>query len=86
MEYFKLIDTQQIKLINNYKNAKYKLLKFNAAVCFNKICRNSQSTTIYVNIKKCIVFLVCVIKVVFDNMRMQGMEYFKTEKVLTVSE
>ena len=27
MEYFKVTDVQQAKLINNYKNTKYKLLK-----------------------------------------------------------
>jgi hypothetical protein len=32
MEYFKIIDAQQAKLINNYKNAKYKLLKTKAAI------------------------------------------------------
>ena len=86
MEYLKLIDTQQTWLININKNARYKLLKINAAVCFNMICRNSQLTHIYVNIKKYIVHLVCVMKEAFYNMRMQGMDYFKTEKVLSVPE
>jgi len=40
----------------------------------------------YVNIKKYTVLLVCVIKETFDNMRMQRMEYLKTEKVLSVPE
>ena len=74
-------DIQQTRLINNYKNATYKLLNVNAVVCFNKTCRNSQLTHIYVNIKKYIVHLVCVMKEAFYNMRMQGMEYFKTEKL-----
>jgi len=42
MEYFKITDAQQVRLINNYRNTKYKLLKANAAVWFNKICRNVE--------------------------------------------
>ena len=38
----KAINAQQAKLIINCKNAKYKLLKANAAVWFNKFYRNSQ--------------------------------------------
>jgi hypothetical protein len=30
VESFKIIDAQQAKLINNYRNIKYKLLKINA--------------------------------------------------------
>jgi len=37
--------------VNTYKNAMYKLLKTNAAIWFNKICKNSQLTPKYVNIK-----------------------------------
>jgi hypothetical protein len=40
MEYFKITDAQRTRLINNYSNTKYKLLKANAAIWFNKICRN----------------------------------------------
>jgi len=35
----KIIDAQQAKLRNNYKNTKLKLLKTNAAIWFNKICK-----------------------------------------------
>lgn len=35
MEYFKITDAQQMKLINSFKNAKHKLLKTNDAICFN---------------------------------------------------
>jgi hypothetical protein len=66
-------------------NTKHKLFKINAALCFNKICRNSQLTLIYVNIKN-IVCLVCVIKEAFTNMEMRGMEYFKPKKVFIVPE
>jgi len=31
-------------MINNFKNAKQKLLKTNAAIWFNKICRINQLT------------------------------------------
>jgi hypothetical protein len=34
-----------------FKNANLKLLETNAAIWFNKICRISQSTPKYVNIK-----------------------------------
>jgi len=35
----KIIDAQRAKLCNNYKNTKLKLLKTNAAMWFNKMCR-----------------------------------------------
>ena len=38
----KVIDTQQAKLRNNYKNTKLKLFKTNAAIWFNKMCRIKQ--------------------------------------------
>jgi hypothetical protein len=44
-------DTQQERSITTYKNTKYKLLKTNAAVRYNKACRNSQLTQKYVNIR-----------------------------------
>ena len=40
MEHFKITDAQQVRLINNCKNTKYKLLKPDAATWFNKIWRN----------------------------------------------
>jgi hypothetical protein len=36
----KLIDAQQTKIYNNYKNTKLKLPKTNAAIWFNKICKS----------------------------------------------
>jgi hypothetical protein len=41
----KIIDAQQAKLHNNYKNTKLKLLKTNAGVWFNKMRRIKQSPT-----------------------------------------
>jgi hypothetical protein len=38
----KIIDAQQAKLRNNYKNTKLNLLKTNAAIWFNKMCRIKQ--------------------------------------------
>ena len=35
----KMVNAQQAKLINNYKNTKLKLLKTNAAIWFNKMCK-----------------------------------------------
>jgi hypothetical protein len=40
----KLISAQQGREINNYKNTKEKLLKTNAAIWFNKICKIDQLT------------------------------------------
>jgi len=51
VESFKIIDAQQAKLINNYRNTKFKLLKTNAATRYNKICRNSQLMLKYGNIE-----------------------------------
>ena len=36
----KVIDAQQAKLTNIYKNTKFKLLKTNAALWYNKICKH----------------------------------------------
>ena len=41
--YIKTAETQQAKLHNVYKNTKLKLLKTNAAMWYNKICR-AQTT------------------------------------------
>jgi len=46
---FKIIDAHQGKFINNYRNTYCKLLKTNAALCYNKICRNSKLTDIDIN-------------------------------------
>ena len=45
-----MISAQQAKL-NNYKNTKLKLLKKNAAIKFNKLCRIKQLKPNYINIK-----------------------------------
>jgi hypothetical protein len=37
MENFKIIDTQQSKVISNFKSAKQRLIKTNAAIWFYKI-------------------------------------------------
>jgi len=41
---FKIPDPQQAKMINNFKNAKQKLLKASAGIWFSKICRVNQLT------------------------------------------
>jgi len=38
VESFKIIHAQQAKLINNYRNTKYKLLKIQAGIWCNKTC------------------------------------------------
>jgi hypothetical protein len=46
----KIVSAQQARLNNNYKNTKLKLLKTNAAIWFNKICRDRQLKPNYINI------------------------------------
>lgn len=41
---FKIPDPQQATMINNFKNAKQKLLKTSAGIWFRKICRVNQWT------------------------------------------
>jgi len=48
---YEIIDAQQTKLRNNYKNTKLKLLKTNAAIWFNKICKIKHIKPNYINIK-----------------------------------
>ena len=36
--FISIIEAQQAKIYNNYKNTKLKLLKMNAAIWFNKMC------------------------------------------------
>jgi len=47
----KIIDAQQAKLRNNYKNTKLKLLKTNAAIWFNKMFKIKHLNPNYINIK-----------------------------------
>jgi hypothetical protein len=47
----KIVDAQQAKLRNNYKNTKLKLLKTNSAIWFNKTCRIKQLQPNYINIR-----------------------------------
>jgi hypothetical protein len=53
-KYFKniiIIEAQQAKFCNNYKNTKLKLPKTNAAIWFNKIFKTKQLTPKYFSIK-----------------------------------
>ena len=47
----KVIDAQQAKLRNNYKNTKLKLLKTNATIWSNKMCRTKQLKPNYIDIR-----------------------------------
>lgn len=40
--YFIIIDAQQIRAINNYKNTTYKLLNTNAAIWYHKVRKQKQ--------------------------------------------
>jgi hypothetical protein len=46
----KIIDAQQARIYNTYKNTKLKLLKTNAAIWFNKICREKRLKPTYISI------------------------------------
>ena len=46
-----IIEAQQAKICNSYKNTRLKLLKTNAGVWFNKICKTKQLTPKYFSIK-----------------------------------
>jgi len=50
-ETLKFLNAQQAKPYNIYKNTKLKLLKTNATIWFNKICRDRQLQPRYINIK-----------------------------------
>jgi len=50
-ETLKFVNAQQVKPYNIYENTKLKLLKTNAAIWFNKICRDRQLQPRYINIK-----------------------------------
>ena len=47
----KTVNVQQAKLNNSYKNTKPKLLKTNAAIWFNKMCKIKQLIPNYITIK-----------------------------------
>jgi invasion protein IalB len=47
----KVIEAQQANIYNN-KNTKLKLLKKNAAIWLNTICKTKQMTSKYCNIKR----------------------------------
>jgi hypothetical protein len=47
----KVINAQQAKLCTKYKNTKLKLLKTNAAIRFNKMCRAKHLKLNYISIK-----------------------------------
>ena len=47
----KIVTAQKAKLINNYKTTRPKLLKANAAVRFNKMCKVKQLKPNYITVK-----------------------------------
>jgi hypothetical protein len=47
----KLINAQQARLINTCKNTKGKLHRINAAIWFDKVCRQGQLTPKYIHIR-----------------------------------
>jgi len=47
----KIVHAEQAKLNNNYKNTKLKLLKTNASIWFNKMCKIKQLKPNYINVK-----------------------------------
>ena len=47
----KFSDAKQARDKYNYKNIKRKLYRTNAAICYNKICRQKQLTPAYINVR-----------------------------------
>ena len=47
MENIKIIDSEQVRSINNYQHTEYKLLKTNATECFTRTCVTER----YIKIK-----------------------------------
>ena len=47
----KFVDAQQAKLAYQYRNTKRKLYETNAAIWYNKICRQKRLTLKYINIR-----------------------------------
>jgi hypothetical protein len=50
-ERVRIMDAKRAKLLNNFKNTKGKLLRTNAAIWFNKMCRIRQVKPNYINIR-----------------------------------
>jgi hypothetical protein len=46
----KFIEAKQAKEVFQYKNTKRKLYRTNAAICYNKTCRQKKLTPAYNNI------------------------------------
>jgi len=51
MNNIKVINTQQARIIHLHKNTKQQLLKTNAAIWFNKMCRLKHLTPKYIKLK-----------------------------------
>ena len=51
MNNMKVINAQQAKIIHHHKNTKQKLLKTNAVIWFNKMCRLKHLNPKYIQIK-----------------------------------
>jgi len=50
-ERIKIMDAKQARLLNNFKNTRCRLLRTNAAIWFNKMCRIRQIKPNYINIR-----------------------------------
>jgi len=48
---FKVIDAQQARIFNTYKNVKQKLQNADASILFNKLCTEKSLTSQYVHIR-----------------------------------
>ena len=51
MNNIKVINAQQVRIIHLHKNTKQKLLKTNAAIWFNKMCRHKHLAPKYIKLK-----------------------------------
>jgi hypothetical protein len=50
-EIVRIMDAERASLLNNFKNTKGKLLRTNAAIWFNKMCKIRQLKPNYINIR-----------------------------------
>jgi len=68
----KFIEARQTKLCNTYKNTRLKLLRANAALWFNKVCRLKHLKPNYIHFKTSETLCASVGKKRFQHCLMHG--------------
>jgi hypothetical protein len=76
--YVKIIEAQQARSCNSYKNTKLKLLKTNAAIWFDQMCKIKHLKQNYINIKingnKPLITHGCILTDYFNNCNFSKIE------------